>query len=139
VRDLAHCVVLLPFCPGSALLHRLHDCAIVLGCHQFRMHDADAVDVFLRAGSNPVIEGCARIRFAMYPAKLAPELLQQPPLPPFAIQDFSHIRSSPSPNFSLMPDKLGVEAKPWPVERIEGREELEKALAVLLPPKDVAA
>lgn len=33
-RNLSHCVILLPLIEGSALLHDISHCMIVLGCHQ---------------------------------------------------------------------------------------------------------
>ncbi|EAU84134.1 hypothetical protein CC1G_08675 [Coprinopsis cinerea okayama7 len=133
IRNLTNCIILLPFSPGSALIHSLTNCVLVLGSHQFRMHNSQHVDVYLDITSNPIIEGCSSIRFAMYPARLNPDLLRRSPLPPFTIQDFSHIRSSPSPNFSLMATKLENEAKPWPLHKLTSNEELDKGLAGLLP------
>ncbi|KAJ2925339.1 hypothetical protein H1R20_g11792, partial [Candolleomyces eurysporus] len=133
IRDLSDCVLLLPFTEGSALIHDVRNCVLVLGCHQFRMHTSTKVDVYLRIESNPIIETCHEIRFGMYPSRLAPHLLQEPPLPPLTVQDFSHIRASPSPNFSLIGSKMQSEVKPWPVEHIAASEELADTLISLLP------
>ncbi|KAH6910775.1 tubulin binding cofactor C-domain-containing protein [Coprinopsis sp. MPI-PUGE-AT-0042] len=138
IRNLTNCIVLLPFCPGSALIHELRNCSLALGCHQFRMHNSTSTDIYLDITSNPIIEGCSRIRFAMYPSKLNPDLLKRPPLPSLTIQDFSHIRSTTSPNFTLMSDKLAIESQRWPLDtRIESKEEVEKALQGLLPGESV--
>ncbi|RXW16931.1 hypothetical protein EST38_g8923 [Candolleomyces aberdarensis] len=133
IRDLSDCVLLLPFTEGSALIHDIKNCVLVLGCHQFRMHTSTKVDVYLRIDSNPIIETCHGIRFGMYPSRLAPHLLQEPPLPPLTVQDFSHIRASPSPNFSLIGSKMQSEVKPWPVEPITASEKLADMLISLLP------
>ncbi|TFK20638.1 TBCC-domain-containing protein [Coprinopsis marcescibilis] len=135
IRNLSNCVVLLPFSAGSALIHDLHNCVIALGCHQFRMHTSKDVDVYLDIASNPVIEDCTGIRFSLYPSKLDPDLLKRSPLKPFTVQDFSHIRASPSPNFSLMADKLGNDAKFWPLQPLSDKEDIERALIRMLPAK----
>ncbi|KAJ2914565.1 hypothetical protein MD484_g5835, partial [Candolleomyces efflorescens] len=137
IRDLSDCILLLPFTQGSALIHDIRNCVLVLGCHQFRMHTSTKVDVYLRIESNPIIETCYDIRFGMYPSRLAPQLLQQPPLPPLAVQDFSHIRASPSPNYSLIGSKMQTEVKPWPVEPIAASDELTDTLISLLPETSV--
>jgi hypothetical protein len=36
IRDLSDCVLLLPFTQGSALIHDIRNCVLVLGCHQVR-------------------------------------------------------------------------------------------------------
>jgi len=94
VRNLTRCVLLLPPVAGSALLHDLTDCTVVLGCHQvcedrvyiftfyvpglqFRMHSSKNVDVFLSISSDPIIEHCERIRFARYPSLLYPAVIEQ--------------------------------------------------------------
>ncbi|KAF6748045.1 tubulin binding cofactor C-domain-containing protein [Ephemerocybe angulata] len=133
IRNLSDCVLLLPFNEGSALIHDIKNCVLVLGCHQFRMHTSTNVDVYLRIASNPIIETCHGIRFATYPSRLAPQLLQEPPQPPFTVQDFSHIRATRSPNFELVGQKLWNETRPWPTERISDKDELANVLIAFLP------
>ncbi|KAF7323883.1 C-CAP/cofactor C-like domain-containing protein [Mycena kentingensis (nom. inval.)] len=69
IRNLADCVLLLPTIRGSILLHDLHRCVVVVGCHQFRMHTSTNVDVYLSISSNPIIEHCSKIRFCAYPTE----------------------------------------------------------------------
>ncbi|TEB26814.1 TBCC-domain-containing protein [Coprinellus micaceus] len=139
IRDLSDCVLLLPLNEGSALIHDVKNCVLVLGCHQFRMHTSTHADVYLHITSKPIIETCSNIRFATYPARLAPQLLHELPQSPFTVQDFSHIRATPSPNFSLIGGKLGAEIRPWPIDPISNGEEMASALVTLLPKTSVAA
>ena len=37
IRDLSDCVLLLPLNEGSALIHDVKNCVLVLGCHQVRL------------------------------------------------------------------------------------------------------
>lgn len=84
------------------------------------MHSSKKVDVLLVITSNPIIEHCQEIRFGRYPNNLLPvarreEVQVHSPifvympsrysyqnLGAFNVQDFSHIRPTPSPNFSAM-------------------------------------
>ncbi|CAA7269898.1 unnamed protein product [Cyclocybe aegerita] len=108
VRNLSHCILLLPPIDGSALLHDISHCTIVLGCHQFRMHTSQKIDVLLSISSNPIIEDCNGIRFGQYPATL---LRREKDLTSYSVQDFSHIRSTPSPHFSLLTQDGQVEVE----------------------------
>jgi len=102
-RNLTQCVVLLPSIDGSALLENVSGCIMILGCHQFRMHSSTKVDIFLSVSSNPIIETCSQIRFSQYPNNF---IIPNPEgLAPFSVQDFSHIRSTRSPNFLMMSDE----------------------------------
>ncbi|KAI9513420.1 tubulin binding cofactor C-domain-containing protein [Russula earlei] len=108
VRDLKETILILPNVKGSVLLHNLQRCTV------FRMHNSIDVRVYLAAVSNPVIEKCSAIAFAEYPSFVS---LRDPSinagLPPNGkhadVQDFSHIRPTPSPNWSL----LSLENENW--------------------------
>jgi tubulin-specific chaperone C len=67
------------------------------------MHSSQNVDVYLDIRSNPIIEHSNGIRFAPYPsfldASISPESVSRSNL---SVQDFSHIRPTPSPNWSLL-------------------------------------
>ncbi|KAG9307930.1 tubulin binding cofactor C-domain-containing protein [Chiua virens] len=130
IRRVSRSVILLPQIAGSIILHDLVRCVIAVGCHQFRMHNSTAVDVYLESGSDPVIEHCSDIRFAAYPSSLArassPENGKQ-----FIVKDFSHILPTPSPNWSSLPE--GRQEKSWPTLPIQDqclKEELERMLSI---------
>jgi len=98
---------MLPNVKGSVLLHNLHRCTVIVACHQFRMHTSTDVRVYLSAVSNPVIENCSTIAFAEYPsfASLLDSSIdgELPPNGKHAeVQDYSHIRPTPSPNWFLL-------------------------------------
>ncbi|PCH37432.1 hypothetical protein WOLCODRAFT_134530 [Wolfiporia cocos MD-104 SS10] len=122
VRNVRNSVLILPKIEGSALLHDVSLSVIVLGCHQYRMHTSSKVDVYISASSNPIIEHCSGIRFAGYPRSLhqragAEENDQTNNY--LAVQDFSHIRPTPSPNWSLMQQEEMVADSDWPVDHVE--------------------
>ncbi|KAF9233910.1 tubulin binding cofactor C-domain-containing protein [Melanogaster broomeanus] len=117
VQRVSRCIFLLPPVTGSILLYDLSECVIVTGCHQFRMHNSSAVDVYLAIEGNPVIEHCSNIRFAGSEDKH------------FMVQDFSHIRPTPSPNWSALSEEQWE--RRWPVSELEGHallKELERML-----------
>jgi hypothetical protein len=66
------------------------------------MHDSEHIDVFLAPASHPVIEHCSSVRFG----NLSPSAQELA----FAPQDFSHVRDTPSPNWSFLSTQLDLGA-----------------------------
>ncbi|KIK92898.1 hypothetical protein PAXRUDRAFT_829544 [Paxillus rubicundulus Ve08.2h10] len=130
VRRLSKCVLVLPHISGSILLYDLSECVVVTGCHQFRMHNSTSVDVYLAIESNPIIEHCSNIRFTGYPTSLASDVVRQDSNH-FTVQDFSHIRPTPSPNWSVLSEE---ESEPrWPVSEVDDQslsKELQRMLQI---------
>ncbi|KAI0698966.1 tubulin binding cofactor C-domain-containing protein [Cerioporus squamosus] len=134
-RNLSNTVLVLPVITGSALLHDMKNCVIALGSRQFRMHTSSQVDVYISIASNPIIEHCSAIRFADYPA-----CLRRPPASDtnntqsksnyLAVQDFSHIRATPSPNWSALPEEAAIRDDRWPLNDVD---DVKGALSELLP------
>lgn len=111
-QNLRNVVLLLPMIQSSIMLHDLDNCVVVVGCHQFRMHTSRTVDVYLSIPSHPVIENCSGIRIAGYPPALQREI-QVAESRHASVQDFSHIKATPSPNWTLLPeDQLPTS---WPL------------------------
>ncbi|KAK7042428.1 tubulin-folding cofactor C [Favolaschia claudopus] len=113
IRNLTDSVLLLPVIEGSVLLHDVRRCIVVVGCHQFRMHTSTNVDVYLSIPSNPIIEHCSEIRFASYPPALSASK-DATFSDEFSVQDFSHIKSTPSPNWTKLPPEDRIKA--WPTD-----------------------
>ncbi|KAF9045246.1 tubulin binding cofactor C-domain-containing protein [Panaeolus papilionaceus] len=137
IRNVTNCVILLPLVGGSALLHDIVNCILVLGCHQFRMHTSTRVDIFLSIGSNPIIEDCNNLRFATYPSSLTvPSLDVQETLP--TVQDFSHIRPTPSPHYSILDESTNESIKTSLITLRHGGsaslERLSSILSTITPP-----
>ncbi|KAF8208225.1 TBCC-domain-containing protein [Mycena galopus ATCC 62051] len=131
IRNLTDTILLLPIIQGSVLLHDLRRCLVVVGCHQFRMHTSKDVDVYLSIPSTPIIEHCSQIRFASYPAVLRTSEISSPDV--LSIQDFSHIKSTPSPNWSMLPPQAHISK--WPISRTSEKE-VADLLGALLPCTD---
>ena len=116
------------------------------------MHTSTKIDVYLSIASNPIIEHCSSIRFAIYPTSLwnksaeekvphdgylfqvFPNYLWQGPSVNLNVQDFSHIRPTPSPNWSVLPEDGVVAA--WPLDSNMEPERLEECLNGFLPPRE---
>ncbi|KAK0194397.1 tubulin binding cofactor C-domain-containing protein, partial [Armillaria mellea] len=115
-QNLRNVVLLLPMIQSSIMLHDLDNCVVVVGCHQFRMHTSRTVDVYLSIPSHPVIENCSGIRFAGYPPALQREiqvLSKTSESRHASVQDFSYIKATLSPNWTLLPeDQLPTS---WPL------------------------
>ncbi|KAG9226729.1 hypothetical protein CCMSSC00406_0008429 [Pleurotus cornucopiae] len=127
IHNLKNCLLLLPDITGSVMLHDLNRCSIVVGCHQFRMHTSKDVDVFVSISSSPIVEGCSRIRFCRRSDPSSRQLQSEP----LMVQDFSHIRPTPSPNWSLLPD--GSTPPDSLPDSDMGPDEVAKLLDVTLP------
>ncbi|BGP19023.1 hypothetical protein JCM10213_009267 [Rhodosporidiobolus nylandii] len=93
LSQLEDCVVLLPVTShGSILIQSCVRCLLVLGGHQFRMHDSTECKIFLAAGSTPIIERCRGLVFGRYPSLLSPEATHKLPA---AVQDFDDPFATP--------------------------------------------
>ncbi|KAF8532049.1 tubulin binding cofactor C-domain-containing protein, partial [Gautieria morchelliformis] len=104
-RALSRVVLAMPPIEGSILLHDIHNSIIMVGCHQFRMHNSTNTTVLLHVLSNPIIECSHGIRFGVYPMALcrtSPQSLLERSSKHSMVQDFDWIKSSPSPNWSIV-------------------------------------
>ncbi|GAA5946311.1 hypothetical protein JCM1841_006403 [Sporobolomyces salmonicolor] len=111
LSELSDCTVLLPIMGGSVMVHGCERCVLVLGGHQFRMHDSTHCKVFLDAGSTPIVERCRELVFAGYPGVFSP-FGATPAKQPF-VQDFDFpfaTDDSPSPNWRCA---TGEETARW--------------------------
>ncbi|RPD61646.1 hypothetical protein L226DRAFT_485258 [Lentinus tigrinus ALCF2SS1-7] len=134
-RNISNTVLILPIISGSALLHDLKNCVIALGSRQFRMHTSSEVDVYISIASNPIIEHCSAIRFADYPSSLRrppahDSITTQTKSNYLAVQDFSHIRATPSPNWSALPEEAAIRDDQWP---LSNSVDVQAVLSQLLP------
>jgi hypothetical protein len=69
------------------------------------MHTSTFIDVVLGISSNPIIEHCSNVRFASSNGVGATgATTQEAGSLPYVPQDFSHIRGTPSPNWSVLRD-----------------------------------
>ncbi|GAA5973272.1 hypothetical protein JCM11641_003044 [Rhodosporidiobolus odoratus] len=94
LTDMQDSVILLPVISGSILIHGCKRCVLVLGGHQFRMHDSSDCTILLRAGSTPIIERCQQLVFGAYPTLFS--LSAPPPVePPAFVQDFDDPFATP--------------------------------------------
>ncbi|KZS99598.1 uncharacterized protein LAESUDRAFT_733049 [Laetiporus sulphureus 93-53] len=128
-RNVRNCILLLPQIEGSALLHDLSRCIIVLRCHQYRMHTSSQTDVYIAVSSKPIIEHSTNIRFALYPAPLRSSDTN-PMGNNLSKPDFSHIRPTPSPNWALLAENEMIRESDWPVH---GDVDVDEVLRKLLP------
>ncbi|GAA6061757.1 hypothetical protein JCM10212_000737 [Sporobolomyces blumeae] len=115
LSNLKGCTVLLPVVKGSIMVLDCQDCVLVLGAHQFRMHDSNDCRVYLEAGSTPVIERCRRLIFDRYPELFRSDSSSSPVETKEAkfVQDFDHpfaTAQTPSPNWRYSTDE---DRPPW--------------------------
>ncbi|THH04125.1 hypothetical protein EW145_g5751 [Phellinidium pouzarii] len=103
IRDVKDSLLLLGYVRGSVLVHNLERCTVVVACHQLRVHSSHETRFHLHVASNAVIEDCSSLTFGAY--------LKSLPLPADvrlqksthdAVQDFSHLKNTPSPHWSVI-------------------------------------
>ncbi|KAG8814196.1 hypothetical protein FRC17_001253 [Serendipita sp. 399] len=129
-RELKRCILVLPQVEGSALIHDCVDCIIAVACHQFRIHTSARTDVYLHVTSLPVLEKCTAMRFAPYPSlSTSPSTngLEENANRFSEVQDFLWIRSTPSPNWSILPASQRLSGGEW-----LGLEKSEESVEVIL-------
>ncbi|KAJ4496010.1 tubulin binding cofactor C-domain-containing protein [Lentinula edodes] len=131
IRNVKNSILLLPILDGSVILHDLINCIVVVKCHQFRMHSSRSTDVYLSIQSNPIIEHCHSIRFGPYPATFSPTIVQHNP--DVLVQDFSHIRSTPSPNWTVLDEGARKSPEDWQSISASGATDVERILQKSLP------
>ncbi|KAL5478333.1 hypothetical protein ACEPAI_2517 [Sanghuangporus weigelae] len=103
IRDVKNSVLILGYVQGSILAHNLERCVIVAACHQLRVHSSNHTRFHLHVSSNAIIEDCTTLTFAPYPESLSLDTdVRQMKSAHTNIQDFSHLRSTPSPNWSAI-------------------------------------
>ncbi|ERF73266.1 hypothetical protein EPUS_03098 [Endocarpon pusillum Z07020] len=126
---------------GPAHITGVEDSVMVVTCRQFRMHECKNVDVYLSCSSRPIIEDCSGIGFAQLPDTYRIPSATPPPNEPLKdttntapnptsdvaapskpaspadlwsqIDDFKWLKSTPSPNWSLLPPEDTVTDDAW--------------------------
>ncbi|KAF8635659.1 hypothetical protein AX15_000290 [Amanita polypyramis BW_CC] len=129
VEKITNSVLILPMINGSILLYDLTNCVVAVGCHQFRMHSSQKVHAYLSIPSSPVIEHCSEIQFTAYPDTLGDQHFRESKH--LFVQDFSHIRLTPSPHWSILDNDSII--KFWPNEETQDKERIQEVLVILLP------
>ncbi|KAI4205298.1 MAG: hypothetical protein LQ350_000621 [Teloschistes chrysophthalmus] len=115
---------------GAAHITGLNNSTIAVSCRQLRMHHCLNSIVYVRCGSNPVIENCSRMRFAPLPndVVVAP-LTGIGPGCWNLINDFNWLKGGQSPNWSTLGPEDRNTAQTWErVSEIGNDEEVEEVL-----------
>ncbi|GAA5955443.1 hypothetical protein JCM3765_006780 [Sporobolomyces pararoseus] len=105
LSGLKACTVLLPTIQGSVMVHECEECELVLGGHQFRMHDSKRCRIYLDTSSTPIIERCRDLVFDGYPTLFnssSQSLATEAKPPTSFVQDFDDPFATiqkPSPNW----------------------------------------
>ncbi|CDS13176.1 hypothetical protein LRAMOSA05354 [Lichtheimia ramosa] len=97
VEDLKECLVVCGMIQGSVLIYGISSSVVAVGCHQFRMHNAQGVDVIYNVSSRPIIEDSSNIRVTEYSA-ISVETRNY-----FDnVDDFNWLKKQASPNWKVM-------------------------------------
>ncbi|KAK9805457.1 hypothetical protein WJX73_008992 [Symbiochloris irregularis] len=124
VRQLRDCRIACGPVAGATFVDDVRDSTLILASHQVRVHRTHATALRLRVRSNPIIEHCSSITVAPYlPLRYAgaAEDLESSNLGEDTaalglwskVQDFAWLRSTPSPNWAVMPDSQSDGSLEW--------------------------
>ena len=114
--DLTSCRVFCGPVGGSLYLEGCRNSVVMAAAHQARIHHAHRVDFYLRTRSYPIIEKCSEVRFAPYAfsfegrdAALEREKLSEENDLWSDVKDFGWLKSTQSPNWTVLPQDQRVE------------------------------
>lgn len=131
VKDISNSVLLLGrSVNGPVHLTGLRNCVLVLGCRQFRMHDAQQVDVFLGIGSRPIIEDCEGVRFHKYGGDLGPDGQERGNMWD-QVDDFKWLKNGVNPHWKAVgeeKDEVWAEMQGKEVGQLEVQKVLEELI-----------
>lgn len=107
VHGISGCILLCNPISASVLISNANNSIVMVGCHQFRMHDSVCVDVYLYVTSDPIIEDCHDIEVGDYP-EVDRELFEVANLNANInlydqMKDFNWLKAGQSENWSLKP------------------------------------
>ena len=108
--NLNNCKVFCGPVDGSLYLEGAKDSVVMAAAHQVRIHKSFQVDFYLRSRSYPIIEKCSDVHFAPYSFKyegldehLVNAKLEEENDLWSDVKDFGWLKSTPSPNWSILP------------------------------------
>lgn len=97
---------------GGTLGEGIESCTLMVATHQLRLHHTQHTDVYVRPGSDPIIEHCSNVRFGPldplpyggYGAALDTARIARNSAQWRQVQDFQFPGHVQSPNWSVIPD-----------------------------------
>lgn len=119
LKNIENSVIIAGRVEGAAHITDVRNSIIVVSAHQVRIHNSENTDVYLWCGSRPIIEGCSGMRFAELPQCFRPASdstnQQSPPVENQwdKIDDFRWLKSTTSPNWSILPADAIISENVW--------------------------
>ncbi|KAL9590511.1 MAG: hypothetical protein Q9203_000688 [Teloschistes exilis] len=130
ITEVDHSLIVAGPINGAAHITGLNNSTIAVSCRQLRMHHCLNSIVYVRCGSNPVIEHCSGMRFAPLPDDVAvAPLTGVGPEWWSLINDFNWLKGGQSPNWSILGPEDRSTAITWErVMEIGNDEEVDEVL-----------
>lgn len=113
VRDARNCILVLGRVDGAVHLTGLTDCIVAVAARQFRLHGSKGTRVFLRCGSEPIIEDCEDVSFARLPGVLSAQGAAGAVDAWDRVQDFSWLGDGVNPHWRRIGEHEGVSDDTW--------------------------
>ncbi|KAI8378501.1 tubulin binding cofactor C-domain-containing protein [Blakeslea trispora] len=95
IKNVDRCVIYGGMIEGSVLMYGLTNSTLLVGCHQFRMHESHQVDIILSVTSRPIIEDSDQIQVGCWPREGFMNYYDQ-------VEDFNWLKKQASPHWKVM-------------------------------------
>ncbi|KAI8368684.1 tubulin binding cofactor C-domain-containing protein [Choanephora cucurbitarum] len=95
IKNVDRCVIYGGTIEGSVLMYGLTNSTLIVGCHQFRMHESHNVDIMLHVTSRPIIEDSNQIQVGRWDVEGSNNYYDQ-------VEDFNWLKKQASPNWKVM-------------------------------------
>ncbi|KAK4124273.1 hypothetical protein N657DRAFT_644487 [Parathielavia appendiculata] len=120
LKDISGSVIVAGRVDGPVHVTNVRDSVVVVAARQVRIHDCDNVVFYLHCVSRPIIEACKRVWFAKAPACYLTDK-QKGEINLFdQVDDFQWLKSTASPNWSVLPESDAVPEDVWKKQLVGG-------------------
>ncbi|EPQ67277.1 Bgt-1621 [Blumeria graminis f. sp. tritici] len=113
IKNIKDSIVIVGQVDGAAHVTKVEDSILLLASRQVRVHECHNVKIYLHSTSRPIIEDCRSIQFAPIPQCLTTSTLEEVTNQWDQVDDFKWLRSTPSPNWSVLPEEERLSDVSW--------------------------
>ncbi|SZF03720.1 unnamed protein product [Blumeria hordei] len=113
MKNIKDSIVIVSQVDGASHVTKVEDSILLLASQQVRVHECHNVKIYLHSSSRPIIEDCHSIQFAPIPRCLTTSTLEGVTNQWDQVDDFKWLRSTPSPNWSVLPENERLSDASW--------------------------
>ncbi|KAI1007569.1 hypothetical protein K3495_g659 [Podosphaera aphanis] len=113
IADVKSSLIIAGQVAGAAHITGVHESVIVVIARQVRLHDCTDVKIYLHCSSRPIIENCINIQFSSLPKLFITTAQELERNQWDQVDDFKWLKSTPSPNWSTLPEDKRLDESIW--------------------------